>query len=83
MTQFKIFDNDGKWVVNQCPMAMNDGTRQLRFDPQVPCKVKVEGWVERQLAAGVLALANDPSQPEPAAEDETNTAKAKGSRSGK
>lgn len=83
MTQFNVFDSDGKWVVNQCPMAMGDGTRQLRFDPQVPCKVKVEGWVERQIAAGVLALTSDPLAEKPATEDEVIAVKGKGSRGGK
>lgn len=66
MSEIKVVDLEGRWVVNPHAYPFPDPETGVRFEPKVPTKVKVDkgSWVAGQIEAKALIFAPDPMKPE-------------------
>jgi hypothetical protein len=82
MTTLNVIDRDGVWVTNPHAFRFVDPETRVTFAPGVLNKVLAEkgSWVETQIDAGTLALAEPPldeAQPPPPEPPKGGKAKGK------
>lgn len=83
MSEIKVVDLDGQWVVNPHRFQFVDPETGTRFSPGVPTKISYgkDSWIAGQIKAEVLSKTDDPMKPgkePPKAESPKGTGKAEG-----
>jgi hypothetical protein len=62
MGEFKVVDKTGTWLVSKASFTMTQPGGH-RFEPGVPTKIDIDGWIKGQIEAKVLAECDDPFPP--------------------